>query len=121
MTLQAEQLYGTFTAIVTPFTDNGERVDEHSLARLISRQLAAGVSGLVVCGSTGESPCLSPSDYEQMVRKSHVIVAGQVPLIAGISMSSTARAVEAGQIAKKAGADGLLIAAPPYNKPSQEG
>jgi 4-hydroxy-tetrahydrodipicolinate synthase len=121
MTLRSEHLHGTYPAIVTPFTGDGERIDEHSLARLISRQLAAGVNGLVVCGSTGESPCLSPSEYEQMIGRSYELVAGQVPIIAGISLSSTARAVEAGRIAKKAGADGLLIAAPPYNKPSQEG
>src|SRR5262245_14760647 len=121
MTIQAQQLHGTFPAIVTPFSENGERVDEHSLARLISRQLAAGVNGFVVCGSTGESPCLSSNEYERVIGRSRELVAGQLPIIAGISQSSTARAIEAGRIAKKAGADGLLIAAPPYNKPSQEG
>src|SRR5262245_29448542 len=121
MTLRSEQLQGTFTAIVTPFNESGERVDEHSLARLIARQLVAGVNGLVVCGSTGESPCMSLSEYEQVIGQSHELVAGQVPIVAGISQSSTARALEAGRIAKKAGADGLLIAAPPYNKPSQDG
>jgi 4-hydroxy-tetrahydrodipicolinate synthase len=121
MTLQSDKLYGTYTAIVTPFTGDTERIDEQSMARLISRQLAAGINGIVVCGSTGESPCLSPAEYEQMIGRSRELIAGHVPIVAGISQSSTARAVELGRIAKKAGADGLLIAAPPYNKPSQEG
>lgn len=121
MPLQPNELFGTLTALVTPFDDAGEKIDEVSLARLIDYQLDAKVNGLVVCGSTGEALCLSLSEYEYAIRFTSQRAGRRVPIVAGLSQSSTDRAIEAGRIAKSAGADALLIAAPPYNKPSQDG
>jgi 4-hydroxy-tetrahydrodipicolinate synthase len=121
MPLPPDGLCGTFTALVTPFSADGARVDEPSLTRLVDRQLAANVAGVVVCGSTGESPCLSLAEYDLVVAVARERIAGRVPVVAGISISSTDRAVEAGRIAQAAGADALLVAAPPYVKPTQEG
>ncbi|MBX7104149.1 MAG: 4-hydroxy-tetrahydrodipicolinate synthase [Gemmataceae bacterium] len=121
MSLNAEQLRGTCTALVTPFDDSAEHIDEASFHRLIDQQIQAKVSGLVVCGSTGEACCLSLAEYERAIGLVKDRVAGRVPIIAGLSLSSTACAVDAGRIARGAGADALLMAAPPYNKPSQEG
>jgi 4-hydroxy-tetrahydrodipicolinate synthase len=121
MSLQAKDLHGTYTALVTPFDDTGKRIDEGSLRKLIEFQLKAGVNGLVACGSTGEAACLTLREFEQMVALTREYAGGGVPVVAGLSISSTDRAVEAALVAKKAGADGFLVSAPPYNKPSQEG
>src|SRR5262249_4950724 len=121
MPMQPNDLFGTLTALVTPFTESGDHIDDASLARLIEFQLDAKVNGLVVCGSTGESPCLTLAEYEHAIRFTHERAGKHLPIVAGISLSSTDRAIEAGRIAKSAGAGALLIAAPPYNKPSQDG
>jgi 4-hydroxy-tetrahydrodipicolinate synthase len=121
MSLQASELQGTYTALVTPFDETGARIDEASFARLIAFQLKAGVNGLVVCGSTGEASCLTLAEYERAVSLTREYAGRRCPVVAGLSLSSTERAVEAARIAKNAGADELLIAAPPYNKPAQEG
>jgi len=121
MPLRPELLHGTFTALVTPFSEDGSRVDEKSFTRLIGYQLDAGVYGLAVCGSTGEAACLTLAEYERVIGLARECAGQRMPIVAGISLSSTERAIEAGQIAKRAGADSLLIAAPPYVKPTQEG
>lgn len=112
-------LAGALTALVTPFRD-GE-VDERALRELVERQIAAGIDGLVPCGTTGESPTLTHAEYARVVR----VVAEQskrrVPVVAGAGTNSTRHTIELSETARSAGADALLLVVPYYNKPSQEG
>jgi 4-hydroxy-tetrahydrodipicolinate synthase len=110
---------GVFTAIITPM--DGGAVDVESLRGLVRHQLDGGVSGLVVCGSTGEGATLT--DGEQGHALAVVIdeVLGRKPVVAGIGARSTHGAIAQAQAAKEAGADGLLVVTPAYNKPTQAG
>jgi 4-hydroxy-tetrahydrodipicolinate synthase len=110
---------GAFVAIVTPFKDG--RVDEKALRGLIEYQIAAGVSGIVPCGTTGESATLSHEEHDQVIAIAVEACKGKVPVLAGTGSNSTREAVELTQHAQKAGADGSLQITPYYNKPSQEG
>lgn len=121
MAFQPRDLHGVFPALITPFDHSGDRIDESSMARLIDFQLASGVQGVVACGSTGESSCLSDAEYALVISLTNRLLAGRAPVVAGISVSSTQRALEMGKRARDAGAVALLVAPPPYNKPSQEG
>ncbi|HOJ44294.1 MAG TPA: 4-hydroxy-tetrahydrodipicolinate synthase [Syntrophorhabdaceae bacterium] len=112
-------LKGVYTAIVTPFKDG--LVDEASFKNLMDLQLKAGIDGLVPCGSTGEAATL---DYEEHIRVIEITVRhvnGRVPVVAGTGSNSTREAIELTEAAKKVGADMCLLAAPYYNKPTQEG
>jgi len=110
---------GAFVAIVTPFKEG--RVDETALRGLIEYQIAAGVSGIVPCGTTGESATLSHEEHDQVIAIAVEACKGKVPVLAGTGSNSTREAVELTQYAQKAGADGSLQITPYYNKPSQEG
>ncbi len=112
---------GSITALITPFSEGGEHIDEEALARLVNRQIAAGSHGLVPVGTTGESPTLSHDEHRRVVELTIEIAAGRVPVIAGAGSNSTREAIELAQHAQKAGADGALVVTPYYNKPSQEG
>jgi 4-hydroxy-tetrahydrodipicolinate synthase len=110
---------GTFTAIVTPFRD-GE-VDFSALEKLIEAQIAAGITGLVAVGTTGESPTLTHDEKHEIIERTIKIAKGRCQVIAGAGTNSTRDSIEAAKFAEKAGADGALLVAPYYNKPSQEG
>ncbi|HXM33455.1 MAG TPA: 4-hydroxy-tetrahydrodipicolinate synthase [Chthoniobacterales bacterium] len=110
---------GTYTALVTPFQD-GE-VDLPALAKLIEDQIADGITGLVAVGTTGESPTLSQDEREQIIRLTVEMAKGRCQVLAGTGSNSTSAAVAATRAAEKMGVDGMLIVAPYYNKPSQEG
>jgi 4-hydroxy-tetrahydrodipicolinate synthase len=110
---------GSITALVTPF--DGERVDEAALRQLVEWQVAEGSNGLVPCGTTGESPTLTHEEHRRVVAVTIEAAAGRVPVIAGTGSNSTDEAVALSRHAEQAGADGLLIVAPYYNRPSQEG
>jgi 4-hydroxy-tetrahydrodipicolinate synthase len=110
---------GVFTAIVTPF-HNGE-LDEESLRSFIEFQVEKGVSGLVPCGTTGESPTLSHAEYLRTIKITVDTVRKRVPVIAGAGTNATTKAVALSQEVKKLGADATLQVAPYYNKPTQEG
>jgi len=110
---------GAFTAIVTPFKDG--RVDEAGLKRLIRFGIDGGISGLVPCGTTGESPTLSHAEHNAVVELTVKEVAGQVKVIAGTGSNSTEEAIALTRHAEKVGADGALLVTPYYNKPTQEG
>lgn len=115
------RLGGTYTALVTPFSPDGGEIDLGALDALVEAQIAGGVSGLVPCGTTGESPTLS--DEEQIVVIKRVIAAakGRAPVLAGTGSFSTKKSVAASKAAVDAGADGVMIVMPYYNKPSQDG
>ena len=112
---------GSMPAIVTPFTADASSVDYDSLANLLSVQLAAGVTGIVVCGSTGESATLSQAEYSKVIAFTVEQVKGLVPVIAGIGTNSTQVGIELGKLIRELKVDGGLVVTPPYNKPPQRG
>ncbi|MBO4368987.1 MAG: 4-hydroxy-tetrahydrodipicolinate synthase [Desulfovibrio sp.] len=111
--------HGAITALVTPFKNNV--VDEEAYRRLIDTQIAAGIHGLVPCGSTGESATLSHKEHEQVIEICIDQVHGRVPVLAGSGSNNTTEAIALTKFAQKAGADGALLITPYYNKPTQEG
>jgi 4-hydroxy-tetrahydrodipicolinate synthase len=110
---------GTYTAIVTPFK-NGQ-VDEAALERLIKLQVKGGVDGIVPVGTTGESPTVNCEEHIRIIELSVKFAAGKIKVLAGTGANATREAIELTQAAEKAGADGSLLVAPYYNKPTQEG
>lgn len=111
---------GAITALVTPFTAD-RKVDEQAFQRLVEWQIEQGVHGLVPCGTTGESPTLNHDEHARVIELCIEAAKGRVPVIAGTGSNCTDEAVMMARHAKKAGADGILVATPYYNKPSQEG
>ena len=110
---------GVWTALVTPMTEQG--VDYDALKRLVEAQVRGGVKGLVAVGTTGESPTLDPVEHIAFIKKVIEYAAGRIPVIAGTGSNCTREAVHLTREADEAGADGFLVVAPYYNKPSQEG
>jgi 4-hydroxy-tetrahydrodipicolinate synthase len=110
---------GTFTALVTPFK-NGE-VDVEALEGMVEFQIQHGISGLVPCGTTGETPAMSEEEDRVVVETVVRIANGRVPVIAGTGSNSTNMAIKYTRMAQEVGADGSLQVAPYYNKPTQEG
>ena len=106
-------------ALVTPFKDGA--VDEDAYRKLINWQIESGQHGLVPVGTTGESPTLSHAEHHRVVEICIAEARGRVPVIAGAGSNNTHEAVELAKHAEKAGADGVLIVTPYYNKPNQEG
>jgi 4-hydroxy-tetrahydrodipicolinate synthase len=133
------RLRGTFTAIISPFLGDRAQedardcsLDEEGFRQLVKRQLVAGISGIVIYGSTGECPTLEPEELERLIGISReemrafdggssVPDAGSVPLIVGTGTYSTKRTIQATRRAKDLGADYALVVVPYYNKPSDEG
>jgi 4-hydroxy-tetrahydrodipicolinate synthase len=110
---------GVFPALVTPFRDGA--VDEDAFVRLVERQIAGGVHGLVPVGTTGEAATLSHDELRRVVELCVKTAAGRVPVIAGAGSNATAEAIELVRFAKTVGADAALVVTPYYNRPSQEG
>lgn len=113
-------LRGVFTAIVTPFNRDGS-LDEFAFRGLIDEQIQAGVSGIVPCGTTGESPTLSHEEHERVIDITIEEVGKQIPVIAGTGSNSTDEAIRLSKHAAEAGADAVLLVNPYYNKPTQKG
>ncbi|MFV0411040.1 MAG: 4-hydroxy-tetrahydrodipicolinate synthase [Paracoccus sp. (in: a-proteobacteria)] len=111
---------GSIPALITPFTTDGE-LDLDTLKKLVEWQISEGSSGLVPCGTTGESPTLSHDEDRAVVREVVRIAAGRVPVIAGAGSNSTREAIGLAQHAEGVGADALLMVTPYYNKPTQAG
>lgn len=110
---------GLYTALITPFR-NG-KVDKEAYHALIDRQVAAGVTGVVPVGTTGESPTLTHAEHADVIRLAIEYAAGRCRVIAGTGSNSTAEAISMTEEAAAMGADGTLQVCPYYNKPSQEG
>jgi 4-hydroxy-tetrahydrodipicolinate synthase len=110
---------GTFTALVTPFR-NGE-VDVEALEGMVEFQIQHGVSGLVPCGTTGETPAMSEAEDRLVVETVVRVTNRRVPVIAGTGSNSTDMAIKYTKMAQEVGADGSLQVTPYYNKPTQEG
>jgi 4-hydroxy-tetrahydrodipicolinate synthase len=110
---------GIHTALITPFRD--DRIDTDAFKALIERQIAAGVTGIVPVGTTGESPTLDTEEHIEVIRLAVEYAAGRCQVIAGTGANATREAIELTQAAEKLGATGTLQVCPYYNKPSQEG
>jgi 4-hydroxy-tetrahydrodipicolinate synthase len=110
---------GSMVAIVTPFR-NG-KIDEKALGDLIEFHIKSGTDVIVPCGTTGESATLSHEEHHRVVEFTVQTVNKRVPVVAGAGSNSTSETLALTQYAKKAGADGVLLITPYYNKPTQEG
>jgi 4-hydroxy-tetrahydrodipicolinate synthase len=113
------ELKGIYTALVTPFK-NGS-LDEEGLRRLIEFQVQGGVDGIVPCGTTGEASTLSYEEHERVIELVVKFVNGRVPVISGTGSNSTHETIEMTEVARKLGSDMVLLVAPYYNRPTQEG
>jgi 4-hydroxy-tetrahydrodipicolinate synthase len=113
-------LRGSLVAIVTPMQEDGE-LDLERFHGLIEFHIAQGTDGIVVAGTTGESPTVDFDEHHLLIRSAVQYAAGRVPVIAGTGANSTREAIELAIYAKDAGADASLSVVPYYNKPTQEG
>lgn len=111
---------GAHTALVTPFTEEGT-IDPDAFRAIIDRQVAAGMSGVVPVGTTGESSTLSTAEHHLVIELAVKQAAGRCLVIAGTGSNCTREAIELTQAAELSGADAALLVTPYYNKPSQEG
>ncbi len=110
---------GCFTALVTPFKDG--RIDEDALKRLLKIQIDAGVSGVVPCGTTGESATLSYEEHNRVIELTKEFTEGRIKVLAGTGSNSTSETIMLTKHAEEVGADGALLITPYYNKPTQRG
>jgi 4-hydroxy-tetrahydrodipicolinate synthase len=110
---------GTFTALVTPFRDGA--IDVSAFEQLIETQIAAGITGIVAIGTTGESPTLSHEERKQVIRVAVAKANKRCLVLAGTGSNSTQHAIGDTKLAEKLGVDAALLVGPYYNKPSQEG
>lgn len=113
-------LKGSLVAIVTPMHEDGS-LDLDRLRALVDFHLAEGTDGIVIVGTTGESPTVNFEEHCQLIRTTVQQVAGRIPVIAGTGANSTSEAIELTRCAREAGADACLLVTPYYNKPTQEG
>jgi 4-hydroxy-tetrahydrodipicolinate synthase len=110
---------GSITALITPFQQG--KIDGEALQKHVDWQIDQGTHGLVPVGTTGESPTLSREEHKRVIELCIEAAARRVPVIAGTGSNCTAEAVDFTRHAKDAGADGVLVVTPYYNKPTQEG
>jgi 4-hydroxy-tetrahydrodipicolinate synthase len=113
-------LSGYAPALPTPF-DSAGNIDGSAFENLCDLQIAQGATALVVCGTTGEAPTLSPAEHCELVQIAVNVSRGRIPVIAGAGSNSTKHAIELSQDAEAAGADAILAIVPYYNKPMQVG
>jgi len=111
---------GSLVAIVTPMSDDGA-LDFDALRRLVDWHIAQGTDGIVIVGTTGESPTVSFDEHCRLIRTTVEQAAGRVPVIAGTGANSTSEAIELTECARQAGAQAGLSVVPYYNRPTQEG
>jgi 4-hydroxy-tetrahydrodipicolinate synthase len=114
------KLSGYAPAVPTPFASDGT-IDTDAFERFCARQIADGATALVVCGTTGEAPTLTPVEHRTLVGLAAKVARGRVPVIAGAGSNATTHAIELSRDAEAAGADAILSVVPYYNKPMQAG
>lgn len=120
--MQQALISGTITALITPFMgDKAEKVDYSSLEQLIEWQIAKGIDGFVLCGTTAEVATLGDSERQELLRRSIEMIAGRVPVIIGTGTNCTTESVKRTREAVELGVTQVLAVCPYYNKPSQEG
>lgn len=113
-------MVGSMTALITPFTDNGD-IAWDDLKKIVELQIEGGTDAVVPCGTTGESATLSHEEHDEVVEAVTKQVKKRIKVIAGAGSNSTAEALRLTKHAKDSGADAVLLVAPYYNKPTQEG
>lgn len=111
---------GAGVALITPFKDNGE-VHYEKLEELLEEQIAGGTDAIITCGTTGEASTMSHEEHLDVIRFTCQVVNKRIPVVAGTGSNCTETAVYLSQEAEKAGADGLLVVSPYYNKATQKG
>lgn len=114
------RIYGSITALATPFTAAGE-LDLDAWRRLLKLQLDGGTQGVVVAGSTGEAAALYDAEYDTLLRTAVETIAGGIPVLAGTGLSNTAKTIEQTRRVAAVGADAALVVTPPYVRPTQQG
>ena len=110
---------GSIVALITPFKD--DKLNEDNYTKLIHHHLNNGTNGIVPAGTTGESPTLSHNEHKKVIELAVKECKGKIPVIPGTGSNSTREAIDLSVHAEKAGADGILVVTPYYNKPTQEG
>ena len=122
MTLRFE---GTYTAIVTPFASSGgdadRAIDWAAYDELVAAQIAGGITGIVPCGTTGESPSLDHEEQLALIKRTVELTRGKCITLAGTGANSTRATIALSQVAERAGADAVMVVVPYYNKPTQDG
>ena len=111
---------GAGVALITPFKESGE-IHYEKLEEIVEEQIAGGTDSIIVCGTTGEAATLTHAEHIKEIQFVCEVVAGRIPVIAGTGSNCTATAVYLSQCAQEAGADGLLLVSPYYNKTTQKG
>jgi 4-hydroxy-tetrahydrodipicolinate synthase len=111
---------GVWTAIITPFDEKLE-IDWNAYENLLIRQEKAGISGIVVCGTTGEAPTLTVQEKLALIKKARAILSDNIQIMGGTGSNNTTESIELSKLALDAGCDSLLIVTPPYNKPTLSG
>jgi len=118
--LTRKNLQGVWTALITPFKQNGA-LDLPAFDKLLARQITAGVTGVLINGTTGESPTLTTEEVKLLVKRAKQKTKGKCLLMVGSGTNCTAKSISASKNAVRDGADVLLVVNPYYNKPTQEG
>ncbi len=116
----AIEFEGVWTAIATPFRED-RQIDWAAFEKLLEIQEQGHVSGIVISGTTGESPTLTPTEKLSLVRKARALLSSKIRIMAGTGDNNTQQSVELSKLAQDAGADSLLVVTPPYNKPTTAG
>ncbi len=111
---------GSIVALVTPYREDGE-VDEEAIASLIEWHIEEGTDGIVLCGTTGEAPCLSHEEKLRIFTQGVACARGRIPIIAGTGSYDTRETVQLTKEAEEIGVDGCLVIFPYYNRPTPEG
>lgn len=119
-------LQGAFTALVTPFRDDdpspaGPGIDWKAFEELVHGQIAGGITGVVPCGTTGESPTLDHEEQLAVVKRTVELAKGKALVVAGTGTNATRSTIAMSQAAERAGVDAIMVVAPYYNKPTQDG
>lgn len=114
-------LSGAYTALVTPFSQDGSEVDFTAYEKHLELQIAGGISGLVPCGTTGEVPNLSDAEQRELISRTKKVARGRAVVLAGTGSNNTKKSIEGAKAAVEAGADAVMIVMPYYSKPTQEG
>jgi 4-hydroxy-tetrahydrodipicolinate synthase len=112
---------GSYVALVTPFINQGKEVDIEKIKELVEFHIENGTSGIIPCGTTGESATLNYEEHEAVIEETVKAAKSRVKVVAGTGSNSTAEAIRLTQFAEKAGCDGVLLVSPYYNKPTQKG
>ena len=111
---------GAWAAIPTPFDNNGN-IDDAALKRYIAYLVDNQIDGIVACATTGEGATMTLDEKRHVIERVREVVRGRVPVIAGVGTNDTRTTIENARMAKDAGAEGLLVVTPYYNKPNQDG